>query len=105
MSKPVRALLIGAAGRMGKTIVDLAKRDPNIDIVNQCDLGDAVEPVMKNCDVAIDFSQADAIAEICRGSNSASASARRRHDRSFTGAETVNRNDGAVLADRFCIKF
>lgn len=66
MNKPVRALLIGAAGRMGKTIVDLAKRDPNIDIVNQCDLGDAVEPAMKNCDVAIDFSQAAAIEEICR---------------------------------------
>jgi 4-hydroxy-tetrahydrodipicolinate reductase len=64
--KKIRVLLIGAAGRMGKTIVDLAKDDPNIEIAAQCDLGDAIEPAMKNCDVAIDFSHADAIEEICR---------------------------------------
>ena len=64
--KKIRVLLIGAAGRMGKTIVDLASRESNIEIVAQCDLGDAIEPAMKNCDVAIDFSHADAIEEICR---------------------------------------
>src|ERR1700758_3768940 len=62
----VRVLLIGAAGRMGKTIVELAKADPKIEITAQCDLGDPIEPAMKNCDVAIDFSHADAIEEICR---------------------------------------
>src|SRR5207245_11043076 len=44
-------LLIGAAGRMGKTVVDLARNDPTIDIVARCDLGDPIEPAMKNCDV------------------------------------------------------
>jgi 4-hydroxy-tetrahydrodipicolinate reductase len=63
-SSPVRALLIGAAGRMGKTISDLANGDSEIDVVGQCDLGDPIEPAMKNCDVAIDFSNADAITEI-----------------------------------------
>jgi len=58
--------LVGAAGRMGKTIVDLARNDPKIDIVSQCDLGDAIEPAMKKSDVAIDFSHPDAIEEICR---------------------------------------
>jgi 4-hydroxy-tetrahydrodipicolinate reductase len=62
----VRALLVGAAGRMGKTISDLASTDPKIAVVAQCDLGDPIEPPMKNCDVAIDFSHADAISEICR---------------------------------------
>src|SRR5881628_555450 len=62
----VRVLLVGAAGRMGKTIVDLTSNDPNIDIVAKCDLGDPIEPAMKNCDVVIDFSQADATNEICR---------------------------------------
>ena len=62
----VRVLLIGAAGRMGKTISDLASGDPKIDIVARCDLGEPIEPPMKNYDVAIDFSHADAIAEICR---------------------------------------
>jgi 4-hydroxy-tetrahydrodipicolinate reductase len=66
MTKPIRVLLIGAAGRMGKTIADLAKTDPHIEIAAQCDLGDAIDPAMKNCDVAIDFSHADAIGGICQ---------------------------------------
>jgi 4-hydroxy-tetrahydrodipicolinate reductase len=61
----VRVLLIGAKGRMGRTIVDLAKEDPNIDIVAQCDLGDAIAPAMKSADVTIDFSHADAVDEVC----------------------------------------
>src|SRR5262249_43155151 len=61
----VRVLLIGAAGRMGKTVLDLAQNDGEIDVAAQCDLGDSIEPAMKNCDVAIDFSQADSIDEIC----------------------------------------
>ena len=63
---PVRVLLIGAAGRMGRTVLDLAQSDREIEIVAQCDLGDPIEPVIKNCDVVIDFSQADSIDEICR---------------------------------------
>ena len=66
MKSHARVLLVGAAGRMGKTVVDLAKADPKIEIVAQCDLGDPIEPGMKNCDVAIDFSHPDAISEICR---------------------------------------
>jgi len=66
MSSPVRVLLIGAAGRMGRSVADLAKADPKIDIVAQCDLDDPLEPAMKNCDVIIDFSQPDAITEVCR---------------------------------------
>src|SRR5216117_3236943 len=62
----VRVLLIGAAGRMGKTISDLANGDSEIDVVGQSDFGDPIEPGMKNCDVAIDFSNADAVPEICR---------------------------------------
>jgi 4-hydroxy-tetrahydrodipicolinate reductase len=49
---------------MGKTISDLASGDPKIDIIARCDLGDPIELPMKNCDVAIDFSNADAITEI-----------------------------------------
>jgi 4-hydroxy-tetrahydrodipicolinate reductase len=65
----VRVLLIGAAGRMGKTVADLAGDDSEIEIVAQCDLGDPIEPVMKNSDVAIDFSHADTIDEICRAAS------------------------------------
>jgi len=63
---PVRVLLIGAAGRMGETVRELAQNDPEIQIAALCDLGDPIEPAMRNCDVAIDFSQADSIDEICR---------------------------------------
>src|SRR5436190_8343102 len=65
----VRLLLIGAAGRMGKTVCDLAESDLEIEITAQCDLGDPIESAMKNCDVAIDFSQADSIDEICRAAS------------------------------------
>jgi 4-hydroxy-tetrahydrodipicolinate reductase len=66
---PVRVLLIGAAGRMGKTVLDLAQSDREIEIAARCDLGDPIEPAMKNCDVAIDFSQADSIDEVCRAAS------------------------------------
>ncbi|MEY2543831.1 MAG: 4-hydroxy-tetrahydrodipicolinate reductase [Verrucomicrobiota bacterium] len=65
MKTPVRVALIGARGRMGQTIADLAKNDPKIDVVAQCDLGDAIDPAMKDCDVAIDFSHAGAVDEVC----------------------------------------
>jgi 4-hydroxy-tetrahydrodipicolinate reductase len=65
----VRVLLIGAAGRMGKTIIDLASSDPKIDIIARCDLGDPIESAMKSCAVAIDFSHADVITEICRAAS------------------------------------
>ena len=64
--KRVRVSLVGAKGRMGRTIVDLAKAEPNIEIVAQCDFGDAIAPAMENADVTIDFSQPGAIDEICR---------------------------------------
>jgi 4-hydroxy-tetrahydrodipicolinate reductase len=62
---PVRVLLVGAAGRMGKTIVDVAKDDPNIEIVAQCDVGDVLGSAMRKSDVVIDFSHPDAIDGIC----------------------------------------
>ena len=65
MKTPVRVALIGARGRMGRTIIELAKGDAKIDIGAQCDLGDAIEAAIRDCDVAIDFSHAGAIDEVC----------------------------------------
>lgn len=70
MKSPVRVLVIGAAGRMGQTVGDLAGNDPDVCIVAKCDLGDALGPAMETCDVAIDFSHHDAIGEICRAASS-----------------------------------
>ena len=68
-NSPVRVLLIGAAGRMGKTVREVAQNDPEIQIAGLCDLGDSIELAMKNCEVAIDFSQADSIDEIGRAAS------------------------------------
>jgi 4-hydroxy-tetrahydrodipicolinate reductase len=54
---------------MGRTVVDLAKADPKIQIVAECDLGDSIEAAMQNCDVIVDFSHAGAIDEICRAAS------------------------------------
>jgi 4-hydroxy-tetrahydrodipicolinate reductase len=54
---------------MGKTVRELAQNDSEIQIAALCDLGDSIEPAMKNCDVTIDFSQADSIDEICRAAS------------------------------------
>src|SRR3954470_279728 len=66
MKNPVRVLLIGSAGRMGQAIVEAAKGDSGIAISGLVDEGDPLEPAMSHCHVAIDFSQAEAIAEISR---------------------------------------
>lgn len=66
MSKPVRVALIGAKGRMGRAIVDLAKNDPKIEIVAQCDLGDSIDSGASNANVIVDFSQAESVDDVCR---------------------------------------
>ena len=69
MKSRVRVALIGARGRMGQTILDLASSDPKIDIVAQCDIGDAVDAALQDCDIAIDFSNASSIDEVCRAAS------------------------------------
>ena len=66
MSKPTRVLLVGSAGRMGQAIVDAAKDDAGIEIAGQVDQGDPLEPAIAQCDVVIDFSQAEAIGDVSR---------------------------------------
>ena len=39
-------MLIGAAGRMGKTVREVAQNDPEIQIAGVCDLGDSIELAM-----------------------------------------------------------
>jgi 4-hydroxy-tetrahydrodipicolinate reductase len=65
MNKPVRVLLVGSGGRMGKAIIEVAQGDPAVEIVARCDMGDPIEPAMTSADVVIDFSHADAIGDVC----------------------------------------
>src|SRR5262249_13388798 len=65
MSVPMRVALIGANGKMGRTIKECATDDPGLTISASLDYGDALEPAIENCDVAIDFSAAGATPAVC----------------------------------------
>src|SRR5438477_364182 len=62
MSNNLRVALVGAAGRMGQAIVDVAKSE-GVEVVARIDLGDQL--VFADGDVTIDFSHADTTASIC----------------------------------------
>jgi 4-hydroxy-tetrahydrodipicolinate reductase len=64
--KKVRVALIGSAGRMGRTIADLARTEPNIEIVALCDQDDDIAVGIKKSDVVIDFSLANSIGDVCQ---------------------------------------
>jgi 4-hydroxy-tetrahydrodipicolinate reductase len=65
MSAPVRVLLVGANGRMGQAIVSVAQQNVDAVIAAKIDQGDAIPPIIGDCDVLIDFSHADATTMIC----------------------------------------
>jgi 4-hydroxy-tetrahydrodipicolinate reductase len=65
MNKPVRVLLVGSGGRMGRAIVEAANGDAAVEIVAACDIGDPIEPAILGSDVVIDFSHSTAIGDIC----------------------------------------
>lgn len=64
--KKVRVALVGSAGRMGRVIADLARTEPNIEIVAHCDQGDDLVAGIKKSDVIIDFSLANSIGDVCQ---------------------------------------
>jgi 4-hydroxy-tetrahydrodipicolinate reductase len=61
-----RILLVGAKGRMGQEICVLASRESAVVISALCDRGDDLVSAMAECDVVVDFSQADATSDVCR---------------------------------------
>ncbi len=69
MESPVRILLVGAAGRMGKAIESEAKESQtNLKIAHRLQRGDAFDGRMKDVDVVIDVSHADVTNGFVRGS-------------------------------------
>ncbi|MBA3963064.1 MAG: 4-hydroxy-tetrahydrodipicolinate reductase [Chthoniobacterales bacterium] len=66
MNAPVRVLLIGANGRMGKAISAAAEADSGLTIVARIDRRDGLSGLTNTCDVVIDFSTADATAAVCQ---------------------------------------
>ena len=52
---PVKILLNGSNGRMGRAISDSAA-ECGCEIAAACDIGSRPEDFIENCDVAVDFS-------------------------------------------------
>ena len=65
MSAAIRVLLVGALGRMGRTVAATVAKDSGLTIAAGLDRGDSIAPAIEGCDVVIDFSAADAAAEVC----------------------------------------
>jgi 4-hydroxy-tetrahydrodipicolinate reductase len=61
----IRVLLIGHNGQMGRVISATAESEPGIAIAARCELGDELSDKMRDVDVAIDFTHADATELIC----------------------------------------
>ncbi|MGH7062203.1 MAG: hypothetical protein ACREFH_17570, partial [Stellaceae bacterium] len=65
MNAPTRVLLVGALGRMGQAVSAAVAKDSSLTIAARLDRADAMAPAIEDCDVVIDFSAADATAEVC----------------------------------------
>ena len=62
MKSALRVAVVGAAGRMGQTIIAIANSE-SVEIVSKLDQGDQI--VTAGANVLIDFSQADAAESVC----------------------------------------
>ena len=62
MKSALRAAVVGAAGRMGQTIIALANSE-SVEVVSKLDQGDQIASA--GADVLIDFSQSDATDAVC----------------------------------------
>jgi 4-hydroxy-tetrahydrodipicolinate reductase len=63
---PLKIIICGAKGRMGQTLVACVKSDPELQLAGEVDLGDDLQKIIKNCDVIVDFSTADATESIAK---------------------------------------
>ena len=66
MNAPLRILIVGAKGRMGKAVAAAAEKDSGLTIAARADVGDALDPLTQTCDVVIDFSAPAATELVCR---------------------------------------
>jgi 4-hydroxy-tetrahydrodipicolinate reductase len=60
---PIRVIICGAQGRMGRALVECVKTDPVMQLTGEVDAGDALHD---NCDVIVDFSVREATLAIAR---------------------------------------
>jgi 4-hydroxy-tetrahydrodipicolinate reductase len=63
---PIKILVTGSKGRMGQTILGLAGKDSELEVVGQVDLGDNIHATIGAADAVIDFSFHSATLEVAR---------------------------------------
>lgn len=66
MSDPVRVLLVGPAGRMGKAISAAAETEAGLTIAAGAERDADLAALAKSCNVVVDFSTAEATETVCR---------------------------------------
>ena len=57
---PVKLIICGAKGRMGRALVACAQSDPELQLVGEIDLGDNLGRVIGQCDAVVEFSAREA---------------------------------------------
>jgi 4-hydroxy-tetrahydrodipicolinate reductase len=65
---PTKLVIVGAKGRMGKTLVTCAERNAQLKVVGEIDRGDDLRSVVASTDAVIDFSSHTAtvqVANVC----------------------------------------
>ncbi|MEO6872240.1 MAG: 4-hydroxy-tetrahydrodipicolinate reductase [Chthoniobacterales bacterium] len=65
MSVPVRVLLVGAGGRMGKAISSAAESETGLTISGRAERETDLAAATTSCDVVVDFSTAEATEAVC----------------------------------------
>jgi 4-hydroxy-tetrahydrodipicolinate reductase len=63
---PVKVIICGAKGRMGRTLVSCAHGDPELQLVGEVDQGDDLSKVIARADVVVDFSVREATAAVAK---------------------------------------
>jgi 4-hydroxy-tetrahydrodipicolinate reductase len=59
---PVKLIISGSKGRMGRTLLACASDDPELEVVGEIDLGDDLSKVISRCDVVVEFASHEATA-------------------------------------------
>jgi len=103
---PVRVLLLGAKGRMGRAISDAASK-AEMEITAGLDLGDNIAAQISNCDVVIDFSHPNASGELgraCREAKKPAVIGTTGHSKEERAAiEELSRSVPVVLSPNFSV--
>ena len=68
MNQPLRVVLVGAKGRMGRAVIAAAAGDSGLTIGAEVDREERIEEAIGGCDLVIDFSTADATPAVCETS-------------------------------------